>query len=477
MVSLSTGILILFAVSCLVAFIVPFATEGVLKQIGFDRIVPGLGAFALVALPFAALFGIAAGCGADVSAMVPGFAVASVVSFLLSRINLPAHLRGILLLAGCVLMTINTSVDAIATPVAAVLMGLLSWKIADNLCLPSESTLDDVLPSLFWLVGVMWIRLASPEAVLATQEGALLGIISVAQILRVVQAPFVGNDKLFVKRVVLAATGGLGVLIVLTKLLLAVNMTGLALLVGAGMFVTYLFFNIDAEARNTGSGATGMKLLIIAGMLLLVATRFFGTFGLVALAPTALIAPRTLMAQLPGLFFAVRALLQAFILTYNSNVTGINITHAYTGAALYAGFVGMIILTMLLREIKDRRILAAVFLGAGALVPVGANYLLHAEPTCSLLVSSTVAGVLLSALGPALQRGEASGYENLLLMPAFMVASGVMTGGLIEAGNTTTIQTKATMLAYGIAFVVVASVVFYLILKKTGPKPAQASSD
>jgi hypothetical protein len=307
------------------------------------------------------------------------------------------------------------------------------------------------LPPLIWLTTVSWALTLDNKAIATQREGIILGIMAVAQLMRVMQRPFMKDDRWLVKRVVLATSAGLGVLLVLTKLVMNDAMQPLALLVGGGMFVTYLFQNMDKQGQDKVSGTTAVKLLILIGMLSMVAARFFGTFGLLALAPCALVAPWFSICQFAGLFFCVRTMLQLFINTYNSNVTGINIEHAYVGAAQYAGFIAVACMTMLLREIKDRRILTALFLGAGVLLPMASNYYLHAEPTSSMLVAGTVAAVILSILGPALIVSEESiGFENLLLLPAMMAAVGVTFGGLIEAGNAATNQFRAEILGYAL---------------------------
>ena len=57
--------------------------------------------------------------------------------------------------------------------------------------------------------------------------------------------------------------------------------------------------------------------------------------GLLVLAPTTMVALRPNVAIFAGLFWTVRVLLQAFVVQYNPNVTGINLMHSYTSAALY----------------------------------------------------------------------------------------------------------------------------------------------
>lgn len=493
MVTLSTSILWLFAIACLVSLVIPFLRDKVVGKLTYKEMAPSLPQFLFVVLPMAAIFGIASQFGVNVANTLPYFLGAAAAVFLLSRINMPAQLSGIMLLVGAFLFTNGTPVEGFLVPASALMFGLLSWKIADNFLF--KSSYDDVLPAVIWLAGTMWIRLSSEGADMVMHESLLLGVISVCLLIRTifhVVTQFMEDDVYYLKRTVLATTGGLCLLIVITKLLTAPDLAKVAALVGAGMLATFIFAGraipvsdppaddptapkpLDPYASLLGTNGIGM--LIAIGILLLVATRLWGTLGLVLLAPTALVAAWPGPAQYPGLFFTLRTLLQVFILSFNSNVTGINIMHAYTGAALYAGFIIMAILTLLLRDILDRRILTAIYLAAGVMVPLGANYFLHAEPTSSLLVSSTVAAVLLAAIAPTMQQpSTAKGYENIMLLPALMIASGITTSGLLEAGATSTIQLKATMLGYGIGLLVVVAIVCWWVFIRPNAKPVEAA--
>ena len=492
MVTLSTSILWLFAIACLVSLIVPFLRDKVAGKLAFNEIVPGLKQFLFVILPLAVIFGIASQFGVNVTNTLPHFLGAATAIFLLSRINMPAQLSGILLLIGAFLFTNGSEVDGYLVSGSALMFGLLSWKIADNFL--RKPTYDDVLPPVIWLGGAMWIALSTEAAQMAMQQGLLLGVISVCLIMRTifhVVSTFMQDDVYYLKRTVLATTGGLLLLIVIMKLLTVPEMAKISALVGAGMLATFIFAGraipIEPDPNDPTAlapvdpyanllGTNGIGLLVAIGILFLVATRLWGTLGLVLLAPTALVAPWPGPAQYPGMFFTLRTLLQVFILSFNSNITGINIMHAYTGAALYAGFIIMAIMTLLLRDLQDRRILTAVFLAAGVMVPLGANYFLHAEPTGSLLVSSTVAAILLAAIAPSMQQPSgAKGYENIAMLPALMITSGITTSGLLEAGANATIQVKSTMLGYSIGLLVVVAMVCWWVFVRPNNKPAEAA--
>lgn len=453
MVAMPSGVLILFAISSFFAFLLPFIKDGFYKQLSPAGLVKALPAFLLTAAPVCALYAIGWHFQVDAAASFPYFLGALALAFVLSRVGLPGQLRGILMLAAAVPVTMNLAVDNTHLPVAAAMLGLITWKFVENLYFDPQAGLDDVLPAIIWFGGVTWMRTSLETKILPTREGLLLGVISVAQLLRCAQRPLLHEDRVFLKRIMLSATGGLTVLMVITKLLTAMDLTVISALVAAGFFATYLFEMTQDDNRYYVSPTSAVKVLVLIGLLTLIATRFFGLFGLVVLAPTALVATKNGVGQLPGLFWVTRCLLQAFIVQYNSNVTGINITHAYTSAALYAGFFAVGLLALFMHQVKDRRILAPVFAGGTLLVPVCSNYFLHAEPTSSLLVSATVAGVLLATLLPALQKGETTGQENIMLLPTGMITAAILTNSLINLGNETNIEVKTHVIAYTIAFV------------------------
>jgi hypothetical protein len=476
MANLNTNILILFGISAALAFFFPMIRDGVAKQLSAKGIVASLVPFLLTLLPFAAMFGLAAYLQMNVAVTAPAFFGASLLGWLLGRVGLPPLYRGILLASASVAFTCLMPSEGIAEPVAAAMLGLLATKFLDNLFLSESSTYEDVVPPLAWLGGVLWLALQNQPGDAVAKGAILLGTISVCFLLRVVQRPFMTDDRWLVKRVMLSATGGLAVLLVMTKIMLQTQAWNLALLVAAGMFCSYLFQNVDAEGEEKVTASIGIQELIVIGLLTLVANRFFGTWGMLVLVPAAILPVRGGFAQFAGMFFLSRVLLQGFVNQYNANVTGINLTHAYTGAALYAGFIVMGILFMMLRDITDRRIRLGVFLAAGALVPMGANFYLHAEPTSSLLVAATIAGVMFAALGPSLQRAEHSvGYGNLLLVPAMMSVAGITYGGLIEAGISATNETRLGILGGAVALALVTALVGWLTSRNGAKKQAVAA--
>lgn len=472
--TLSTGILVLFAVAALVAFAVPFYREAAYKQLTWVPEWSAVKSFAAVLFPFLVLLGAAQFFKIGAGDSLRYLALGAVVPFILTRLNIPARLTGVLLLALTVLLTWFFKEASVAPVCFALISGMTVWKLAENLLLKSESTLEDILPPLIWLVGLNWIRTILPQAQYESREGLLLGTLSVVLLLRVLQSPFLTDDKLYLKKIILAATGGLGLLIVITKLLvlpLQNSICPIAALVGAGIFVAYLFDAMQNQDTQTYGPMEAITVLVLVGILTLIASRVFGNFGLLVLAPAMLVGGRASFAHQAALFLVARGLLQGYINTYVQNVTGINIMHAYSAAALFAGFLLAAVASMSVRDVADRRWLTTIFLSGSALTPLLSNYFLHEEPTGSLLVSCLVAATMFAALAPALYRQVIPGHENVLLLPTQMTAFALLGSELVSLGNEGTAGDKIKILIYCALIVLFVSGLLYWLFSRKRQAP------
>lgn len=483
MIKIPDPVLILFAISSVLGFFLRFIKDGNYKQLTFKPIVERLGTFALVTVPFIGLLLVAQQFGVTAGSTLPYFAGAAVLSFVLGGLGIPSYLRGILLLAATVALTALGPAANMMITLSSTLCGLLATKLSENIGFTTDSNFDDILPPMIWLSSVVWLANVAGDTKPEIRAAVILGILSVSQLMRFVQGPFVrvGNaadDRIFLKRVVLSISAGLGVLCVLVKMLNLVDLQYLALLCGAGYFVTYMYKDLQGEDRYSLTSQQSIRMLILIALLTLVATRFFGMFGLLALAPTALVAPLSSAALFPALFFTGRVLVQIFVQNFNQNVTGINLTHSWAGAAQFGGFVLAVVLMLLFKERMNRKVLLALTLGACIVTPVLSNFILHSEPTCSLFMAMLVAGSILTVVAPSLQNSRPNGSENLMLLTPLMVSSGILTSGLLEAGNEATIATKTTVLSYGIVFVLALMFVcwFFFRQKNQQPPASEATS-
>lgn len=475
--TLSTGVLVLFAFASVVALAVPFVTQKAGQQMSLRCEWPAVRCFAALLFPVLALFGLGQFLNIEAAQDLRYLAIAAVVPFLLARVSMPPQLRGIFLLALTVVATWLLPNTALSPTCFAIIAGLAVFKVAENLMLASESTFEDILPSMIWLSGINWIRTALPQAQFEAKEGLLLGTLAVVLLLRVVQRPLLGSDKLFVKRLVLSATGGLSVLIVIMKLIAAPDLTNIAALVGAGIFLAYLLDSMPAQADKEYGPTEAVTALVIVGILSLVASRLFGTFGLIVAAPAMLVATNAGFAHAACLFLIVRCVLQGFIYSYVANVTGVNLLHAYTSAALYGGILFAMLGGLAIREIVDRRWLSTVFLSAGVLTPLFSLYFLHEEPTGSLLIATTVAALVMAAAGPALYRQKVPGHDNILLLPVLMTAFANIGFQLIALGNEGTASDKVKVIVYCAVVILLVSLLLRWLFSRSGGKPVEVSGN
>ncbi len=475
MIKIPEPVLIFYILVSVVAFLFRFIKDGSYKQLSLKPLLGGLGLFAAVVAPFIGLLFVAQHFALEAGGTIAYFAGAAGLSFLLGRVGLPSYLRGILLLGASVALTSIGAANFVS--LASALTGLIAVKFTENLGLEKEASFDDLLPPFIWLSSAMWLSGIESGKDLGIKAGVILGTMAVSLFMRLIQGPFVqvdkpADDKIFLKRTVLSVSAGLGVLCVMVKLLNVMQFQNLAILCGGAYFVTYLYKDLCGEGRYALAGQQSLRLLMFIGILTLLATRLFGTFGLLALAPAAMVAPLSTAALFPGIFFASRALLQVYLQHFNMNVTGINLTHAYAGAAQYGGFLLALAMLLLLKERMNRRVLLALSLAVCIVTPVLSNFILHSEPTCSLFVSATVAAFLLAVAAPSLQNnGTSSGAENLSLLPALMISSGILSSGLLETGSTATIAVKSTVLSYGIVFTIVLAFISWFFFQRKGQTP------
>lgn len=483
MIKIPDPVLIIYIVASLLGFGWRFVKDGVYKQMTFKPVISHLGIFAMVFLPFLGLLFLAQHFSVASASAIPYFSGAALLTYLLSGLGLPSYLRGIILGGASVALTCFATAGDF-TGLAAALTGLVMVKLAENLGYGESSDMDDIVPPFVWLTSVMWLTsVDSTPAQLAPKAGLILGVMAVSLLMRFIQGPFIkigdrNDDRILVKRTVLSVSAGLAVLCIIIKVLNLVQYQNLAILCGAGYFVSYLYKDLNGDERYSMFAQPALRMLFAVGILTLLAMRFYGTFGLLALAPTAMVAPLSSAALFPGIYFASRALMQVYLQHFNLNVTGINLNHAYTGAAQYGGLLLGIAMLLLLKERMEKRTLLALTLAACIITPVLSNFILHSEPTCSLFTAALTSCFLLAVVGPSLQASNSKGAENLALTPALMISSGILTSGLLEMGNTASISVKSTVLSYGVLFVILLSFAFWFFFQKKGKQaPATANGE
>jgi hypothetical protein len=273
------------------------------------------------------------------------------------------------------------------------------------------------------------------------------------------------DDKLYVKRLVLALSAGLFMLIILTKVLLLPNLTGYAVLSGAGFAYAYFFQPLDQPDGQLPDFSRMFSFLVVTGMLTLIACRLFGTAGLFVLAPVAMVSIGSNLAVYAALYWVGRGLIQAYTYQFNPNVTGINLTHAYANAALYAGMLLVIVVCVCLKSKQQRWLSAAAVLLFATGVPLVSNYILHEEPTGSLLLSAVMAAILMVAAYPVMFKEPIGQQGNLLLVPLQMAVFALLGNELIALGNAADSSLRITVLAVMAVLVCLAMIITAVKLK------------
>jgi hypothetical protein len=435
--TLSPFLFTLFFGACLLGFLAPLLAHGVKPQLQPKLDKPTLIALALglpvLIVAYLTLFLLKLDSAATV--LFAGFGFLGF--WLLSCFNLSAGLAGIPLLLGAVFMAgINPDSSQPSMPLIAYTLGLIVAKSF----FPHRKLMDLLLPAIY-CVGFYWIQLSSPQGLAASYQALLMLALSIALVLRGLQAlPVMVAANIVVRAAFVTVVSGLLAWLGIQNLLLQPGLTHWAWLFAGGSLLGFL---LGSEPDDVESGAflKGAIPLVGVGIAALLASRLFGTVGWLVLAATVLSNPKAnRIPSVVSLFFVGRVLLQGFIYQFNPNVTGINITHPYASAALYAGIAVMLILPGFLnvstrtseagQTLSVRQLALSVLL---ALLTAGlSNYFLHAEATGSLLTALLIAGLSVSLLG----RFSAAVSQAYPLLLSFLITAGcLLSHELLEAGN------------------------------------------
>lgn len=423
------------------------------KESAAKALVPALKFGALLLAPYLALFALAKFGEFGVADSVGYFAIGLLLPCLLSPLVKSPQQRSLLLLAasaGCYYAFGETPVNNIV----AMICGMLLWKCGANFVFEEEPQTYDVLPSIVWLTSLYWISAGDVSKSSAQQQiGIVLGTVSTALVLQNFQQFVLHSDKFYLKRIALAATGGLTVLLIASKIILVGHLAKLCILAGVALFGAYIFESLD-KAKMKASERDGyipislpLMQLILIGIFTLAASRIFGTIGTLVIAAAMPLTLKSRTAQLACLFWCGRALVQSFVIQHNPNVTGINLNHAYTTAALFAGFLLMIVIPIWIRESQSKRSLLAMILGTATLAPLGTIFLLHVEPTSSLLLAAATAGIIVVLFMPCLMKTDRPLTDTTMLVPMLMCCFGHLSYDLMAQGEDATTQTKLTAIA------------------------------
>ncbi|HEY9681698.1 MAG TPA: hypothetical protein V6C86_08955 [Oculatellaceae cyanobacterium] len=403
------------------------------------------------------------------------------LGFLLSELNLAAFSRSLILLMASVCLTQLVPHDHLLMPLSCTIAGLSVWKISSNLLRSDSATLLDFLPPVVWLSSAMWWLVANAGSTSDTCLAMVLGVLSMSIFLRWAQMPLLWEDPVYLKRIMLSLTGALMVLVIFTKLILAANFAKLAGVVGVGYLAAFLLDTLE-KSKSEVKVQDSLTKLVLVGALTLLGSRLFGTEALLILSAAAVILARSGLAQVAGLFWALRVLQQCYTEQFNSNVTGININHEYVGAALYFGMAAAVAFAIVLRDSRlssinvGSKLIAAVVPLTAFATAAGSSYLIHAEPTASFLVGVTVAAAIIGLSGQEIFGAEFSQYQNMILCPAVISGLALAASPLLELGNSATTHDRLVAVACLTGVMLLASIVCFFIGGGYGKKSSGDSS-
>lgn len=466
---LMTGISVLFYLACAAALLSAFWKNGPKLQLNSFTAPPARN-FLLSGLGTGLITYLVAGSfHLEIASGLPYFLGGLLGYWALALLNPTAGARGILLLLISFALTNSaTDANALVLPLVSGMAGLTLGR----LLLPTPQWTDYALPAT-WLIGLYWITVSSPESLLQPYQSLLAIFMAISLLLSALQnLPILPEKPALARPTFVLVTGSLGAWLAIQSWLLKP-----AFLVWVGLFAggCLLSFLLRDQSKPAEEDANepfptviqGAIQLVLIGIAALVASRLFGTLGWLVIA-TGLLANRktSQAAAVAALFFLGRAWLQGFLYQYNPNLTGINITHPYASAALYAGFAVMLLLPTLLNRlwptIETGSSLATTDVAAPPALPMAwicltlgaiatgglANYFLHAEATGSLLVSLTVAGLGVGLLRAYTQTAAAT-YPMLLSIAA---TTGALLGQeLITLGNEAEKTEKLIVLGIALA--------------------------
>lgn len=360
-------------------------------------------------------------------------------------------------------------------------------------------------------------------------------------LITVFQRPFTFGDRIWVKRLTLCVTAAIFFLVLVTKIVLAPEYLNLAVIFGFSMAAFYAVDGFTDKTtptdERTGTVRAIMQVLML-GIITLAASRLYGNIGLGCVAACTMVGlhgfGRGVVTAAMALFIAARIFEQYFALNLVSNVTGVNMQHAYVSAANYFGFFVVMALALLLKETTatNARVLRLFDeankqqeIKVGLDVPevekfenenetkpeskpeiiaepvsrpilhsanwsnlsvaialwstmgvVAVNYFLHAEASAAYLISLAVAGILFGVLGQSYFVDRERRVLSLALIPALSSAAAILGGDLLATGETATINSRLTIIGVLAALAAISLVIGIIMDKQKKDEPVSATS-
>lgn len=380
----------------------------------------------------------------------------------------------------------------ITSYIPAIIFGISCAKLcallfADHIQQDDKAKLqvDDIQPTLIIFTGILWLNSIYSAPLNSTYINLLYCAVSATVLQELVHTPFLKNDSWYLKRIILAISGGLFYLIAITKILGLPKFDNMALALAVGFLVTYLIKDhpsIEKEKHEeprlpiheerpepefTEKLQTALMQLSLIGLATLAASRLLGMFGLLIFACATIIgAPASLLGAV-GLFLSGRVLLQTFINDYNLNLSGINICHTYSSAAIYGGIAIILLIGAILTN-KDK-VKAAGFLTTVTILLTAplANFFLHAEASSSLYFALLACGIVSAVLGKLFTKQKNTTLAYVItLLPLCTIAYATLIPNLLSLGANAILQVKLYVLAGAMAAIYASAVLYKKLLVK-----------
>jgi hypothetical protein len=512
------------------------------EKVGFKSSLPSL-YVSIAAIALLKITGVLLNVPAISSPIFYGVALAAVgIGYLMAASPLKP---GVVAFVHLVIAAIINSLDSHPAGLLPYATGLLLIRTCLNFSQGNKIgiELQDIASAVVYISAALFADQTSGLSGVPVQKARALvecAFITTA-LITVFQRPFTFGDRIWVKRLTLCVTAAIFFLVLVTKIVLAPEYLNLAVIFGFSMAAFYAVDGFTDKTtptdERTGTVRAIMQVLML-GIITLAASRLYGNIGLGCVAACTMVGlhgfGRGVVTAAMALFIAARIFEQYFALNLVSNVTGVNMQHAYVSAANYFGFFVVMALALLLKETTatNARVLRLFDeankqqeIKVGLDVPevekfenenetkpeskpeiiaepvsrpilhsanwsnlsvaiapwstmgvVAVNYFLHAEASAAYLISLAVAGILFGVLGQSYFVDRERRVLSLALIPALSSAAAILGGDLLATGETATINTRLTIIGVLAALAAISLVIGIIMDKQKKDEPVSATS-
>jgi hypothetical protein len=483
MMNIPVSILIIFALCCFLAVLLPWMKQKDTLQISWAPPASLLKSFLVGVIPLVLVSILMSWIASPVDATWIGslFLGYGIIA-LTAQFKLSASLKTVLLTLLMVIGTVWLQLSSLYLFLGT-LSGLLVYSLLKALAAPGnsekfdDSSPDDDwtvgLPGLVWLVGSYYFQprqSASPIPVEA-ELGFLLGLIGLSLLYRGVKGlnlPVLNNPWLWAVFVTLV--GGISGEIFIYQCLEnperlkywpCLSGGGALFAVALSSFMGSIQTHVQTIGQtpskdNSDPSHIGLTKNILwlmgVGLATLVATRIYGTYGLLFLSATGLLCTEKRNVMNLAIFFWLsRVLLQNYNDLFDMNVSGVNLLHQYVSASVFAGVALPLVLSEFLKssEIKIMKVIW-IFLGLCLFIPLASSYFLHIEAQSSFLISFVIASLVVSVF----QQNNAWGgiLQHLPVLSCIMCAVSFLGSRLIEMGDLANREEQGLALLFTLLF-------------------------